>query len=136
MRLVHLANLLLVLAVAAPALAQPSPAGAPSQGVKPDRQCFFSRQIDNWSEVDDTIVVVRVGVTRHYRLDLLSPCPELRQTMSLGLVSHRGGDSICTGDTFDLVVTDLSGQGSRRCNVGSMQPINREDAGILTRRRH
>ena len=129
MRLHHLIPIL-ALAAAPQAQAQPA-AEAPRPAA---RQCFFPRQLSSWSEVNDTTVTIRIGVERFYRLDLTSPCPELRQTLSLGLEGHHGGSSICSDDNFDLLVRDLSGEGTRRCNVRAMTAISREDAAALNRR--
>lgn len=112
-----------------------SSAAAQAPETKPAKECFFSRNIRSWTEVDDRSVAIRVSGNKNYLVQLGEPCPELKGTQALGL-SRMGGDWICTDQTFDLIVQNLSHTGPRRCLVSSMSPITPEAAAaLLTKRR-
>jgi hypothetical protein len=120
--------------VAAAALAGAASAAGQPAADAGSRQCFFSRNIRSWAEVDDRSLTIRVSGGKNYLLRLAGPCPELRGTQALG-VKHLGGDWICTDQTFDLLVQNLSRTGPARCPVTSMTPISREEAAALSARR-
>ena len=120
------------LTVAAPVFAQ-APSGQ-AASAKPARQCFYSRNISSWTEVDDNSVVLHVNVRDRYLLKLFARCPELRWTQTIG-VRNRGSDWICTDDRFDLIVQDSSRTTTQRCPVESMAPITPEAAVALTKKR-
>jgi hypothetical protein len=124
---------LLTIAFAAAAATGASAAERPAADAG-SRQCFFSRNIRSWAEVDDRSLTIRVSGDRNYLLKLSGPCPELRATQVLGL-KRMDGDWICTNQTFDLLVQNLSRTGPARCAVSSMTPISREEAAASARRR-
>lgn len=134
--LVHFRTLL-ALASAAAALAVGLAAPAHSRAATTDsgpRACFFPRQISSWREAGEGAVVLRITGGRYYRLDLASPCPELRSSLSIGL-DNRGTGSVCVGEQLGLVVRDISGQGSRRCPVADMVAITPEEGKAALSRR-
>jgi uncharacterized protein DUF6491 len=121
-------------ALAGGAAAQ-TPQGPAGASAKPARQCFFSRNINGWTEVDDRSVILDVNVRDAYLAKLFGPCPEVRYTETIGVL-NRGSDWICTGeDTFDLIVQDASRTGTNRCPVVSLRQLTPEEAKALTARK-
>jgi len=115
----------------AAALAAAAAAPASAQ-TKPARQCFFSSQLSSWKEVGDSAVNLRVGVSDIYRLDLLSPCPDLRWAEAVG-IETRGGDShICSGLDVSLIVPrGVTHTVPQRCMATSLRKLSREEAAAL-----
>lgn len=114
--------------LAAGAAQAQSPAVQPP-AVKPARQCFFKQQLNNWKEVGDRQVYVRVSVRDVYEIALDSPCLNLRWSQSLG-VAARGSNSICTGDTVTLIVPDRA-TGPDRCFGRVVRKLTPEQVAAL-----
>jgi hypothetical protein len=125
-------HLLLLAGLLAGGLSAAAGAQAPD-AANPARQCFFARNVRSWTEVDDRSVAIRVS-GQNYLLQLGESCPELHSTRAVAL-KHRGGDWICTDQTFDLVVQNMSQTGPRNCLVSYMSPITPEAAQVLITKR-
>ena len=105
---------------------------APAQpAVKEDsavkRQCFFPRNVNSFSAVDDDVVYVRVGVRDIYQLKLLGPCPDVDWTWKIGIISR--GSTICTGLDATLLVP--SNIGPQRCAVRTVRKLTPEEVEAL-----
>lgn len=114
--------------------ASPAPAAAAAAetaAAKPQRQCFFTRNVSNFSAVDDQTVNVRVGVKDVYRLDMLGHCPDIDWTQQIALIS-RGGSSICTG--MDATIVVKSPIGPQRCAVKTIRKLTPEEVAALPRK--
>ena len=87
---------------------------------KPQRSCFWSRDVSSWSAADERTVYIRVGVKDIYRLDLLGTCPDIDWNWKMGLSSH-GSSSICSRGPL----------GPQRCPVKTITKLTPEQAAAL-----
>jgi hypothetical protein len=128
----RISNLATAAGVAAMALAgltaTTSASGAEADKVSQPRQCFFARNVNGFSAVDDKTVNVRVGVRDVYRLELLGPCPDIDWTWELGLKSRSS--TICTGLDADLIVP-RNAVGPRTCPVRTVRKLTPEEVAAL-----
>jgi hypothetical protein len=108
----------------------PAPTGlaANTTSVSTPRQCFWTRDVNNFAAADDRTVNVRVGANRVYELDLLGPCPDVDWTQRLGIQS-RGSDSICTG--VDAMIIAPSPIGPQRCAVRTVRRLTPQEVASL-----
>jgi hypothetical protein len=68
--------------------------------------CFLSRDWDGWKAPDANTIILRVGVSRYYRLDLSAGSNQL-QAPAMHLVSKiRGSDWICSPLDLQLELAD------------------------------
>ena len=119
----------LALAAAQPAAAADKPA---DKGGKPERACFYARNVSSYSAADDRTVYVRVGVKEVYRLDLFNPCLDIDWTWKIALVSH-GSDWICEPMDATIIV-DRSPIGPQRCEVAKVTKLTPEAIAALPRK--
>ena len=101
---------------------------AADAAAKPQRSCFYARNVDSFRAPDDKTVYLKVGVRDVYQLDLMGPCPDVDWSERIGLVS-RGGDWICTG--LDAEIVAPSTIGPHRCPVQILRKLTREEAAAL-----
>ncbi|WP_419253059.1 hypothetical protein ACN2C6_15900 [Caulobacter sp. ErkDOM-YI] len=56
-----------------------------------ERDCFDSRQVNNWAAVGDQTLLLRVGTSDYYQIDLSRPVKHIRSPLAkLALVSREG----------------------------------------------
>lgn len=96
------------------------------------RQCFFSRDVNNFEAVDDTTVNIRVGVKDIYQVKLLVPCPDVRFNQSLGIRTTGGSSQICTG--LDVELISPSPIGPQRCPATSVRKFSDAEVAALPKR--
>jgi hypothetical protein len=114
-------------ACAAPAPGEPNPASASKAG---PRQCFFASNVNNFAEVDDRAVNVRVGASQIWRLDFQGQCPDIQWSSSaIGLRQRGGGGAICDG--FDVDVITTGGSGIPTCPVRSVRRLSQAEIAAL-----
>ena len=101
---------------------------AADAAAKPQRSCFYARNVDSFRAPDDKTVYLKVGVRDVYQLDLMGPCPDVNWSERIGIVS-RGGDWICTG--LDAEIVAPSTIGPHRCPVQILRKLTREEAAAL-----
>ena len=77
-------------------------AAAPAAG-NGTKSCFYSRELQSWSEAGENTVNLRIGVNDFYQLKLLGSCPDLKFAETIGLETH-GGNFICSGLDVTLIV--------------------------------
>jgi hypothetical protein len=116
----------LALTAAAPAVAR-SPV-EPAQ--KPERQCFFARNVNSFAAVNENIVNVRVGVRDVYQFEMFGPCQDVDWANRVALVS-RGSSSICTG--MDAEIVTETGIGPQRCLVRNIRKLTPAEVEALPR---
>jgi hypothetical protein len=92
------------------------------------RHCFWTRDVNNFSALDDRTVNIRVGLKDIYSLDLFGACPDIDWTQKIGIES-RGGSSICTG--FDATLIVPSTIGTQRCTVRNIRKLTPEEIAAL-----
>lgn len=85
------------------------------------RQCFFVRQVSDYSEAPDgpnhrDRIYVRTGARDRYLLETLPGCPGLNWSWRIAL-DPKFQSTLCTGDTADLIVPSGVGGGADRCMV-------------------
>ena len=92
-------------------------------------QCFLASQVNGFSPVSDTIVDVKVGSDRYFRLSLQGSCPDAAFRHRIALRTENGGRWICQGLDAEIVVADP--MGGQSCLVRDVQPITKAqwDAG-------
>lgn len=118
----------LSLALASPALAGKSPA-EPDNGSR--RQCFWTRDVNNFAAADESTVNVRVGVKDIYQFQMLGRCSDVDWNQSIALVS-RGSDYICSGIDAELVTH--SPIGPMRCPVKNIHKLTPAEIAALPKR--
>jgi hypothetical protein len=130
----------LALAGAAIAQVQPSPApAAPAAGAaaagespdKPQRACFFNRDIRGFAAPDDKTLYLRVRNKEVFRLDMMGRCPDLDWENRIAIDS-RGSSSIC--DPVDATVLVRGPIGVDRCPVRALTRLTPEEVAALPRK--
>lgn len=119
--------LILVLGAGLSACAGPPGPGPSASGDGP-RQCFWARNVNGFSAVDDDTVNLRVGVKDHYQLELIGPCPDIDWAHQIVLES-RGGSSICTG--YDAVLIAPGPTGLQRCHARTVRRLTPQEVEAL-----
>lgn len=107
----------------------PQEQGQQSASAQPDRQCFWTRDVNGFNAIDDETVTVTVGVNDVYRLDLVSRCPDIDWNQAIALVS-RGGSSICSGLDATIVTRGPGGM-AQRCPVRTVSKLTPPEAEAL-----
>lgn len=150
----HKASAALAALVLAPALAscamaeaqtgaansQPDPAaGEQSAREQGGRQCFFSRQVTGFRNIDekdgsesDTRILVDVGGADTFEFQLQNRCPELRFARSIAF-DQTGVGRICDGLDVDLIVPDTN-LGPQRCRVTMVRKLAPGEPGARGRK--
>ncbi|HET6972210.1 MAG TPA: DUF6491 family protein [Phenylobacterium sp.] len=123
-----LAASLLALAAASPALAAKSPT-EPANGSR--KQCFWTREVNNFAAADEHVVNVRVGVKDVYQFEMLGRCPDVDWNQRIALVS-RGSDYICSG--IDAEIVTHSPIGPMRCPVKNIHKLTPPEIAALPKR--
>ena len=108
----------LLVAGCAPSSSEPEPVLA----VSPERQCFFTRQINGYAEAPDgpngnERLTVDTGGNERFLLEAQGVCPDLDWSRSIGIDTRFSGTSLCSGDTTRLVVPDSVAGFPDRCTV-------------------
>lgn len=89
-------------------------------GLSTDRQCFFTRTIDGYSDAPDGKTGERLYITtgprQRWLFETFGPCPELDWTFKVAL-DARSATTVCTGDTATLIVPTASRTMPARCTV-------------------
>jgi hypothetical protein len=100
----------------------------------PAQQCFFSQDWNGWKATPDSkSIYIRVGVSKIYRLDLSSACPELQMPDVHLVTKLRGTSMICSALDLDLSVSD--GHGFKTpCIVSNITPLSAAEAAALPKK--
>ena len=101
---------------------------------KGDRsQCFFINEFQQWRDVDDKTIYIRVNLNDYYRLDMSSSCPELTYPSSHLITKTAGPQTVCTALDWDLRVADGLGPGSiaTPCIVKTMTKLTPAEAAAI-----
>jgi len=91
------------------------------QGAEVRNICFQS-QIRSWRDLDNRSVIVEVGSSKEYKLDLIGTCQPKDAFTQIGLVSRGGGSCLSTGDTL---VTDERYSGGS-CSIRRIYEWNKD----------
>lgn len=120
-----MAAALAALTAAAPLAAAKSPE---EPGAKAPRQCFWTRQINNFAAQDDKIVNVRVGVKDVYQFEMFGRCHEVDWAQKIA-VRSRGSSYICSG--LDAEIIAPSAIGPQTCQVRTVRKLTPEEIEAL-----
>jgi hypothetical protein len=114
--------------VAGGALAQDKPADKANGG-----QCFFAREIRNYTVSDDEqTLYLKVGGNHFYKLGLGSSCTGLAHRTRISLKAARGASTICQAIDVDLLTSE---RGSRLpCTVYDMHEMTPAEVAALPKR--
>ena len=96
-------------------------------------QCFFTRNIQNYSAPNDHTLYLRVNVSDIYRLDLAGACPGLPFALnSIALQTVPGSSQICRPLDVDLRVHDAGP--SVPCIVSALQKLSPQDVAAIPKK--
>lgn len=97
-------------------------------GAKPQRQCFWTRQVNNFASNDDRVINIRVGVKDIYQLQMFGRCHDVDWSNQIAIRS-RGSSYICTG--LDAEVIAPTSIGPQRCAVRSVRKLSEAEVKAL-----
>lgn len=94
----------------------------PTPVLSSERQCFFTRQINGYSEAPDgpggeDRLYVRTGVNDRFLLETFGPCPDLDWSLSIALDTRFSGTNLCSGETVTVLVPQSVGGITDRCTA-------------------
>jgi hypothetical protein len=127
----------LFIRIAPPLLAAVALAGCVSEspttqaaGRDSGRQCFFTRDVQNFQAVSDPVVNRRVGINDIYRAELFAPCPDVKFTEGLAIRHTGGGGSaICSALDAELIVPTPTGP--RTCALTAIRKLSPQEVAAL-----
>ncbi len=106
-----------------------APPGASSANAGP-RQCFPPSAVSSFRPVGEEAVLLRVGASQIWRLDLLGSCPDIEWSRGRLLIQqHFGGGVICSGLAADVITSD--GRFSQRCLVEKVEKLSEAEIAAL-----
>jgi len=119
-------------AIAAACLAASFPSQAQNANVsRPGDACFYSNQFESWRAPDDKTIIIRVGLSRYYRLDFVGSCIGITWPSSHLVTRVHGADLICKPLDWDLTVVDSAGGFEHACIVKSMTQLTPEEVASI-----
>ncbi|ODT89440.1 DUF6491 family protein [Phenylobacterium sp. SCN 70-31] len=98
---------------------------------KPARQCFWTRQVNNFASEDGRTVNVRVGVKDVYQFQLMGPCGDVEWNTKIAIRS-RGGSQICSG--LDAEIISPTSIGPQTCPVTNVRKLTDAEIAALPKR--
>ena len=125
-----LGSALLITAAAGVVQAQTPQGEAAKKAVSSARtDCFFTREVRNYTTADDDkTLYVRAGKDT-YRMETFGRCLDLSSALNVGLDSHPSS-SICSALDVTIVVPSSS-MGPQRCAVRTLVKLTPEDVAAL-----
>jgi|SRR5215469_10751821 len=114
----------------AAASAQPTePASSPAPQ---QTSCFFINQFENWKAPDAKTILIRVNLSKFYRLDLANECPMLLWPDTHLVINVRGPSTICRAIDWDLKVNQTSSHMAPiGCIVKEMTQLSPAEAAAI-----
>jgi len=99
--------------------------------------CFARREVESFSAPNDHTVYLRVGVSRYYRLDLMTNCLDLtfRQGIGqgIGLEDQPANAFICSPLEATVVYRAVGGI-AQRCPVTAIHKLTPAEAAALPKK--
>ncbi|GAA0272779.1 hypothetical protein GCM10009127_11480 [Alteraurantiacibacter aestuarii] len=94
------------------------------------RQCFFTSQINSYSDAEDgpdgeERFYIETGPNDNWLFEAIGPCNDLDFTMQIAL-DTRGMGSVCTGNTETLLIPRTP-TGTGRCSVRVLQKMTDDE---------
>ena len=91
--------------------------------------CFFNRQVNNFTASnDDKTLYVKAGRDT-YRMETFGRCLDLSNSLNIGLDSHPSS-SICSAQDVTIIVHS-NGMGVQRCAVRTLVKLTPEQVAAL-----
>jgi hypothetical protein len=126
-----------VLAAAALAVAAPAKPAAPADTGK---ICFRIRDVDGISVSSPvgpkTLDGVYLRMNNHdvYQLSLNTVCPELQNSINLGIESNTGAGVICQGIDARIIARDTASGQRRECWGNELHKLNPAETAAIPKR--
>ena len=123
-----LGTALLITGAAGVVQAQTPQGVAAKKALSARTDCFFNRQVRNYTTAnDDKTVYVRAGKDS-YRLETFGRCTDLSNALEIGFDSYPTS-SICSAQDVTLLVQ--SSMGPQRCAVRTLEKLTPEQVAAL-----
>lgn len=90
--------------------------------------CFRSRDVETYSAIDESRVILKTRQGDYYRMSLPVDCPQIDWSRRIALNS-RGSGAICRGDAVTLVVPTVGG--TRRCTATAPRQLTSAEVAAL-----
>lgn len=111
-----------------------APTGVPADGAaRPERQCFFVEQVDNFRQARGQTLYLKVRNDDVYQVEAAGYCQDLDFTTRLAIVPQMGSSRLCAGDSATIVVPG-STQGASACRVHIVKRLSAEELAALPAR--
>jgi hypothetical protein len=101
--------------------AEPTPRG---------EACFYFNEFESWRAPDDRTILIRVGLSRFFRLDLSGRCGGITRASSHLVNRVQGVTRICRPVDWNLTVVDSVGF-EQRCVVKAMTMLTPEEVASI-----
>ena len=116
-----------LLVTGAAGVVQAAPKAAKAVSGKTD--CFFNRQVNNFTAAnDDKTLYVKAGRDT-YRMETFGRCLDLSSALNIALDSHPSS-SICSAQDVTIIVHSTS-MGPQRCAVRTLVKLTPEQVAAL-----
>ena len=122
------------LAFAAAACAPQTPPPQVQAAAAAGRPCFHANNVNGFREVDRDTVDLTVGANEVYRAELFGVCPDVDQTVALGVRARGGSSWICEGADVEVIVP-ASPIGPQVCPARSIRRLTQAEIEAGRRRR-
>ena len=93
------------------------------------KQCFWTRQINNFASNDPNIVNIRVGVKDVYQFEMFGRCEEVDWANGIAIRSRGGSSYICSG--LDAEIITPSSLGPTRCAIRTVRKLSPDEIKAL-----
>ena len=97
---------------------------------KAGEACFYFNEFESWRAPDDRTILIRVGLSRFYRLDLSGRCGGITRASSHLVNRVQGVTRICRPVDWSLSVVDSVGF-EQRCVVKAMTMLTPEEVAAI-----
>ncbi len=92
------------------------------------RDCFHADSVTGFTPRNDEAVDIRVGASRHYRLELSGYCPGVDWSHQILLRTRGGSSFICRGMDAEIIAPN-PGLGPQRCWVSEVRRLSGPQVG-------
>ena len=83
-----------------------------------DNARVYYRSVNGWTGINETSLVVNAGVSRHYLVELLSPCYGLDEAYSIRFTTPN-----LNLDAFGSIIVRSTWMGTERCRIERITPL-------------
>lgn len=125
------------ISIATAALAVACTANQPGQAqsaASSGRKCFLPSQVNNFDALERDKVLVTIGTSTFYQLDIVGTCSNIDWSNRIGIRSTGGASWVCEGLDAELLVPGA--RGLERCPVVGVTQLSPEAAQALRQKRN